>query len=277
MPGTIVGREAPEGWNHLVLKSIPKLTSGDIETLPAHAVESATLFRTVILADVQRDQQGIYALRKIGVGLCVPHQGQDTVVTTESLEQSGIRLSIVDQLVLDRALTELSKGRLIARTPFFALFEAPTMFANGGEHRKILLRYALIVDPETGRLQTSVWKIAADPSSRVPAQELVRLPRDLVFECRLDVSARSVLGSVPVSWSFAMTELPPGQRQRMPSPLRAWSVQTPRTRRENARLEMILRHSLMDDERRLASSQLESRSAQDDQTERAGRSDSQKD
>ena len=33
-PGTEIANQPPKGWSHLVIKSIPRLASGDLETLP---------------------------------------------------------------------------------------------------------------------------------------------------------------------------------------------------------------------------------------------------
>ena len=39
----------------------------------------------------------------------------------------------------------------------------------------------------------------------------MELRPNLVFDCPLNVKADRLLGTVPVSWSFAMEGLPPGQ------------------------------------------------------------------
>jgi hypothetical protein len=70
-PGTQVERKIPAGWSHLILKSIPRLASGDLNTLPGMASSTATMFHTVILADVRpvaaaADQR--FVLRRIVSG-----------------------------------------------------------------------------------------------------------------------------------------------------------------------------------------------------------------
>src|SRR5208337_2125063 len=81
-PGTLVGDQPPKMWSHLVLKSLPRLASGDLETLPRSAFRTAALIRTVILADVGRsaDDPSRFALRRVGVGLCVPDLSKGDVV-----------------------------------------------------------------------------------------------------------------------------------------------------------------------------------------------------
>src|SRR4051812_26902254 len=68
-PGTQVDRTLPPGWTHLVIKSVPRLASGDLDTLPKMATTTATLFRTVLLADVRPVGEGPdrrFVLRRIG-------------------------------------------------------------------------------------------------------------------------------------------------------------------------------------------------------------------
>ena len=241
-PGTRVPDRPPPGWSHLVVKSVPRLASGDLGSLPDSARATATLFRTAILADVAPPGRSRgAALLRVGVGNCLPVRGHDTVVTPASLPPLGVTLGTVDRLVLDRAEAELMKGRLVARSPTFALLSTPATLVVDGKHRAVLLRYALLVDPATGALCTAVWAIAADPRERRPVREWVQLPGPLVFDCRLDVAAGRLLGAVPVSWSFALTALPPGRVRPLPPALRGWPDRDPKTPAEVTQLEQALR------------------------------------
>jgi hypothetical protein len=248
-PGTQVDRTLPQGWNHLVVKSIPRLASGDLDSLPGMASATATRFRTVILADVRPIGEGArrrYVLRRIGLGLCTPVRGRDTVVTTNTLQAQGVELGMVARTVLDRAEQELHRGRLIARTPTFALFSAPCVIRAGTTHRDVLIRYALLVDPATGSLQTLVWTVAPDPASRVAAPAMVLIKPGVIFDCALDVAAERLFGAVPVSWSFAMKALPPGQVRALPADVQPWSVRDVKTPLETSRFEDALRLALVE-------------------------------
>jgi hypothetical protein len=246
-PGTQVDRTPPPGWTHLVIKSIPRLASGDLDSLPGTAGTTATLFRTVVLTDVRPVGAGAerrFVLRRIGLGLCVPVHGRDTVVMTRSLQSQGIDLGFVARTVLERAEQEVRRGRLVARTPTFALFSAPAVVRNGNAHQEVLLRYALLVDPSSGALHTLVWEIALDPARRSAARSMVQLAPGLIYDCGLDVMAERLLGAVPVNWSFAMRSLPPGQARPMSADLQAWSVREARTQSEAGQLENALRMAL---------------------------------
>jgi hypothetical protein len=212
--GTVIGDQPPRTWSHLVIKSIPRLASGDLETLPRTAFRTATLFRTVILADVGRsaDDSRRFVLRKIGIGLCVPDPPLgDVVVHSSRLEELGVRLGMVDKIVLRSAEAELGKGRLIASRPTFALYRGPTMMQVGQVHQKFELSYALLVDEHTGALRVLVWSQKASKDGLAAPDKLVELTPNLVFDCRLNVKAEKLLCKVPVSWSFAMESLPPGK------------------------------------------------------------------
>src|SRR4051794_40377268 len=66
--GTRVGTTLPGGWSDLVIKTKPRLVSGDLSSLPSFASTTASMFRSVILADIERSKGNI-ALRRVGLGL----------------------------------------------------------------------------------------------------------------------------------------------------------------------------------------------------------------
>lgn len=213
-PGMLIGDKPPEEWSHLVLKSLPRLASGDLDSLPGDAGKTAAYFRTVILAKVKPvdvDEKE-FELTQIGVGICVPQKGvkEDMVVSANHLQALGLHLSIVRKMALDEIQAEMMKGCIIARTPTFALFRTPvTVVAAGNEHRKVNLNYAFCVERTTGKLQVGLWTSALEPKASLPPQRMVRLNSNPIFDCKIDVQQTKFAGvSVPFSFSFAMSELP---------------------------------------------------------------------
>ena len=210
-------------WSHLVIKSLTRLASGDLETLPRSAFRTAALMRTVILADVGRsaDDPSRFALRRVGVGLCVPDLSKgDVVVESGRLEESDIKLGMMEKIVLESAEAELARGRLVARGPAFALYYGPTVLEVEGVHHKVELFYAFLVDEQSGALRVLVWSAEARKGGPAAPARLVELRPNLVFDCPLNVKAERLLGTVPVSWSFAMESLPPGQPRPLTPDLR---------------------------------------------------------
>jgi hypothetical protein len=56
-PGSrLVGQSAPQGWTHLVMKSVPNLATGDLDTVSSQAFETARRIRPVIVADIRRSE-----------------------------------------------------------------------------------------------------------------------------------------------------------------------------------------------------------------------------
>ena len=92
-PGLRITKKPPEGWTHLVIKSIPRLATGDLGSLPAGSKKTATLFRSVLLANVKPVDinEKDFELTQIGVGICIPDpqdEDQDIVVSADMLERT---------------------------------------------------------------------------------------------------------------------------------------------------------------------------------------------
>ncbi len=215
-PATRVGDKAPEGWSHLVIKSIPALESGDLDTLPDFATKTATMFHTTMLADVQPlalDKQ--YVLRRVGLGICIPSRDgkkEDIVVSTDRVQAMSLRLSTVEKMVLEAAEAELAESRIIAYTSTFALLRSPALLLVQGKHRKVDLYYAFCVDSATGKLEVGAWTMWPGDVSQPPPPFLVRVAPRTIYNCAVDVQAKKLLfGTVPYSWTFAMRMLPPGE------------------------------------------------------------------
>lgn len=208
-PGTVVDDGPPSGWTHLVAKSLPRLVSGDLRSLPASAAATASLVRTVIVADVREGRLG-----KLGVGICLPDGDHDRVVDPDDPAEQGVETSKMARVVLSHAGKELERGRIVASTPTFALFESPAALVVGGSHRKVWLRHALLVEPGDV-LRCLTWAADERTGERLTT-DLREYPPSFLFDCKLDVSACRILGAVPVSWSFAMGDLPEGRHRPFP-------------------------------------------------------------
>jgi hypothetical protein len=223
-PGIRIKDKPPEGWNHLVIKSVPRLASGERDSLPAVATRTATLFRTVILADVRPVDldEHEFMLARVGVGMCVPDddgQKHEVVVASDRLQALGIHLSPLERTVLDAAESELAEGRIVVRTSTFALYRTPANLVVAGKHHRVDLYYAFCVERATGRLRVAIWSMWPGQGKQAPPPALIELGPNSVYDCALDVRAKRILGTVPFSWSFAMRTLPPGRSVRVPPAL----------------------------------------------------------
>jgi hypothetical protein len=224
-PGSRMGIEGPApGWTHLVLKSIPTLKTGDLDTVSEQAYETARRIRLVILADVCQDSAGSdapFRLERVGVGLCAPgvEPGTDLVVSASSIERTRGPWTAKQRLILTAMSLETARAHLAVATPTFALLRTPVTFLISGAHRKIDVCYALVVEPRRGQLRTLVWVDASGADAPSSVQPVARLFTTPVFDSQLDVKASKILGQIPVAWSFAIRELPPGADVPLPPEL----------------------------------------------------------
>src|SRR5262249_12687027 len=158
---------------------IPQLQSGDLDTLPEMAKSTATMFRTVMVADVQPlglDKQ--FILARVGLGICVPAQDgtkDDVVVSSDRLESLSLKRSTVAKIVLQTAKAEPSESRLIASASTFAMLRGPAMLLFQGKHVKVGLYYAFCVDPATGRLRVGAWSMWPGGGSQPPPPSVIEV------------------------------------------------------------------------------------------------------
>ncbi|WP_165071473.1 hypothetical protein [Paludisphaera rhizosphaerae] len=207
----------PTGWSQLVLKSIPVLTSGDLGTVSEAAHVTAKRIRLSILADVGRDANaGVYSLRRIGVGLAAPvvggeSEGGDVIVESTNVGQLSGEWSTKERIILAAGSRELGRATLAGATPTFAIVRTPTTCVVGTEHQTVEVMYAVLVDPDSGRVQLFACKLR-DGDGPMLVRELAA---PAVVDSPLDVKAKSFAG-IPVSWSFAMIDVPAGVERTLP-------------------------------------------------------------
>ena len=208
-PGTEIGNELPQGWTHRMVCTGMSIDSGDLHLLPELARKTAARIRTAMLIEVDRDSQpeSLYQFKRVGIGLTMQHQGVNRVVTSTSVDQLGIPMSMIDRFVLSRSEKAVHQGRLAARTPTFALYDASVEFKedDSEEHKPMFLRHALLLDSSTGDI-----RVPKDKQQRIPTDEVIEVACPLDFECGIHVKAQTLGGKIPVGWYFAMTERPTG-------------------------------------------------------------------
>jgi hypothetical protein len=221
--GRIEGQSGPQGWSHLVFKSIPDLATGDLDTVSSQAFDTARRIRPVVVADIRQSELNHASscyLARVGIGLCAPSddQGVDRVISASSVDGTHGTWTAKQRVILTAMSYEVSRTRLAAATPTFALLRSPSTFLIGGTHRKVHSYQALLVDSKSGKLRVIVWRDEGQHDESQPAEVPARLLSKPVFDSPQDVHATKLLDT-PVAWSFAMRELPPGRDLTIPSSL----------------------------------------------------------
>ena len=219
-PGTVVEAGPPEGWSHLVIKSLPRVRLDQIGRLPNNAlVDRAGLVRriswmfTAFAADVVPERQGShtrYRLRAIGLGLGATVNGRPTVITTATGDRFGPALDPIQKMTLDTGYKVQEQARVVLHGPTFALLDTPVTFRCGEKNRMVRYRYALLVDPPTGRLDVLCWRLGAEGGECADLAQAVLLHPNTIDEAELvpDLAEFNALG-IPNELAFGVDDLPP--------------------------------------------------------------------
>jgi hypothetical protein len=228
---------SPEGWTDTVVKLAPDLPDGAAGMSAAD--REASSFRTVILADVAKPgwKGTEYALRRIGVGLSLPIQGRDTVVTMGTREAQGVGLSKVSKFALFAFEEDMHQATLLGGNATFALVRTQARLRAGMSYRKVELRYAIVVDPRTGALTRAVWSVEGNRTGpslvELSGDSTSTIPTAVVIErSSAPISGRGTSGT---------NELPNVRPQPIPPALAAIAARERYTPAEAAELEKVVR------------------------------------
>jgi hypothetical protein len=218
-PGTVIGKEAPKGWSNLILKSYSRPGAGDVRQLSPTADRLTRLLFTAILADVKPDKSDgdgkKYKLAKVAVGLGMRIGGEDVVITPDTQKQLGADLGLLARVVLRKSQEKLSDIVVVARSVTFLVFDSPSFLVVDNKHKSIVLRYAILVDERTGRLDTLVWAVGRDADGNYgqPIGAIQWLPANLTGDCILHIDGNEFSLGQPTERAFAITETPKGQKE----------------------------------------------------------------
>jgi hypothetical protein len=229
-PGTVVERGPPAGWSHLVIKSLPRVKASEERLLPswtavpggrAGLVRRIAWMFTAFAADVVEERQGEhkrFRLRAIGLGLGANVGGRDTVLAVGTAEPVGHSLDFIQEEILKAGYRVQQQSRVVVHGPSFALVDTPVAFRCGEQNRMVRFRYALLVDPPTGRLDVVCWRIGAEGGACADLGRAVLLNPDTIDEAELvvDPSGFNRLG-IPGELAVGVDDLPP-YRVEVPLP-----------------------------------------------------------
>jgi hypothetical protein len=217
-PGTVIDRTPPRGWSHLVLKSQPSLPDDQRRQVSEMTARLATLVFTTTLVNVQSHGTGKdkrYRLARIGLGMGVKINGKDVVVSPDTHARLGANLGLLARQVVSGVYEKQKTCRLVAVGPTLAIMDTPAFMPRGRGHAAAIMRYVFLVDAETGKLETLVWRI--DTDSRGGYEGTVGLiewlPDRKMINAKLQVDLSEFRLGIPSEKAFAVTSIPSGQRQ----------------------------------------------------------------
>ena len=219
-PGSVISSQAPQGWTHILVKSSPRCTQGDVRQVNQTHVRMASLFTTSLLAEVRRSKNNPnqFILNRVAGAVSKNIQGRDVAITPETHKQLNAGLGFLETILLKEFVKQQKTVTFVARGADMAIFDTPIVLrvggANGANQEKTL-RYATLVDPNSGRLDTFCWTLTLQ-GNRITGVEgaMNWLPPNHIFQCDLwvDKSEINFVG-VPSNKAFACVSIPPGQFQ----------------------------------------------------------------
>ena len=246
--GTVIGDTAPGAWSHLILKSLPRATEGDTDRVHPSNLEIASKFSTAIVARVDPVRNGrgeaSFSLAALAGGVSTRVGANDTIVTPDTWRKVGADLSMVTSQVLKEVYRQQCLVNVVVRSETFAIVDTPVVVRVREKNRPMMLRYGIIVDERTGRLDTFAWLIHLDEKGRYGELEsqLHWLPPNHVVQCPLHVDVSEYFLGVPSRKAYACVSVPRGRVQwDVPDDRRVLLVRSKFLPAEATRLDAWLR------------------------------------
>src|SRR5262249_2603636 len=217
-PGTVIGKDPPKGWSHLIIKSHPRIRPEDLRQVSPLTAELAGFLFTAFVANVDEERAGgevRYRLGAIAFGVGTSINGRDTIISPATQQRLGANVGLLGGQVLAKVYDGQQNVRLAGFTRTMALVDTPMVMLRGNRHRPIVIRYALLVDAGTGRLETLAWLLDRDDRGgyQGPASALEWLPPGKISDAVLRVDPSEITLGVPSDIAFALVRIPEGQKQ----------------------------------------------------------------
>lgn len=249
-PGTLIGTEAPQGWSHLVLKSLPRINPKHRSLVSQTAYDLSSLVFTSIVARVEPipgTSPPQYALGDIGLGLGTQVQGRDMVLSPDTQARLGANLGFQERIVLSECFKRQSLARAVVRTRTMAIIDTHAVMIRNGQHRLAKVRYAVLLDPRSGKIATLTWGVDLDQNQKpyAASTDLEWLPPNKIDVLVLHVDPRQITLGIPGSLAFAVSGVPQGHsRIPLTTSLASLAGQSAYTPQSAAELEAALRAGL---------------------------------
>ena len=137
------------------------------------------------------------------------------IVTPDTAKQLGANVGWIGGMLLEEMVEEQRSVRVIARNSTTAVWDTPIVLRIDVKNRAHRLRYAVVVDPQSGQLDAFDWLLDVDPSgtTMVLRDRLQWLAPNTMVDCRLFVDKSEYFLGIPSDEAFACLSIPRGQVQ----------------------------------------------------------------
>lgn len=246
-PGTKIDHKKLPAGTHLVFRSQPKLTSGDVTKVGKSIREALQEFTTLVLLDSEPDPSKPGQFRRKGhrLGIGKPGDGGDTVITRETAGKVGVSLGLFERKLLSEREKELSTVKSPGASPTMAMFDFTFTFLRDGVRVPVVARYMALVDPTNGDVDTAYWVLDVTPEGKqFHGDSLRMLPANHMMDWEMHVDGSTITFGAPQADTFTSTKLPEGKAIAAPVEFRNASAAKAYTAEAGAHLEQQLRSLL---------------------------------
>ncbi len=217
-PGTVVGDQAPAPWTHLIIKSQPRVTDGDVDSVSRAQIRLAGEFFFATLARVERVEAGgavSYRLARLASGVGANVHGKDTIISPDTADRLGADVGLLGGIVLSEMYDQERSVAIVLRSDTIAVYDTPIVIRLGDRNRSLVLRYGVVLDRHSGRLDTLAWLIDVDDAGRYRTLtgNMQWLAANKVLDCHLYVDKSEYTLGIPSDNAFACLAIPPGRIQ----------------------------------------------------------------
>ena len=217
-PGTRVEKTPPRGWTNLIFVSYPRITEEDAKKLPSFAREFPTMMTAAMVANVvseQVDDRKVFKLQRVAFGVGMAVNKRNTIISSSTQEKLGADLSFMERMTLEKNEEFMNEQvRQVASTPNMTIIDMSQYVLRDGEHRKMTVRFAILVAKASGKLGTLAWPLEhrADGSYRLAHSEMRFLPARMQEDRLVSVDGdRISFGAFPKDDAFALAKFPKGR------------------------------------------------------------------
>ena len=210
--GTAVPDDGPpRGWSHLVVKSKPRVRPAEVGKVNRLTARMASWMMTAFLADVRPTDDGSFRLNTYALGVgAKDDKGTDRVVTADTAGRFGVDTGLLGGTLLEAAAErQKTDSKTLARSPTMAVLDTPVWFNTAdGSNQLLRFRYALLVDPKTGKLDVVIWGV--DPEGKGRGADTVGLVAPATIDpAELIPDKDEFTFGVPSEAGFGVDKLPP--------------------------------------------------------------------
>lgn len=217
-PGTVIAQRAPLPWTHLIVKSQPRVTAGDIGQVPTSQVRLAGMYFMATLARVEKIESGedtSFRLADLASGIGTRIGDRDIIVSPDTIESLGAHVGFIAKAVLGEMQAQQESVEIVLRNDVCEIYDTPIILRRNGRNQSLVFRYAVLVAPQDGNVETLGWLIDVDANRnyRGVASHLQWLAPNLVIDCKLYVDKSEYFLGIPSDDAFASLKIPAGRLQ----------------------------------------------------------------